>query len=100
MGPWIFPASEIGNVDLALQTRLNGEVVQSARVSQMIFGIAELIAYCSSFTPLRPGDLIATGRPGGVGSRRNPPLWMKPGDTIEVEVERVGVLSNPVEAET
>ena len=99
MGPWIIPAAELGTDDPALVTRLNGEIVQSAHASQMIFGIAETIAYCSRWTVLRPGDVIATGTPGGVGSRREPPLWMKPGDRIEVEVEGVGTLSNPVAAE-
>lgn len=96
MGPWIVPASELGVADPALQTRLNGQTVQSAHASQMIFGIREIIAYCSRWTPLRPGDVIATGTPGGVGSRREPPLWMKAGDRIEVEVEGVGILGNGV----
>ena len=97
MGPWIVTADEVGDHDLALQTRLNGAVVQKARASDMIFGIAETIAYCSRFTRLMPGDVIATGTPGGVGSRRTPPLWMKPGDVIEVEVDRVGLLTHEVE---
>ncbi|WP_174279944.1 fumarylacetoacetate hydrolase family protein [Sphingomonas bacterium] len=96
MGPWIVPASEWQVADASLATRLNGETVQSARASQMIFGIAECISYCSRWLALRPGDVIATGTPGGVGSRRTPPLWMKPGDRLDVEVEGVGVLSNPV----
>ena len=96
MGPWIVPAGALGVEDPALITRLNGQIVQSAHASQMIFGIREVIAYCSRWTPLRPGDVIATGTPGGVGSRRTPPLWMKQGDRIEVEVEGVGVLGNSV----
>lgn len=96
MGPWIVPAARLGVDDPAVQTRLNGRIVQSAHASQMIFGIREIIAYCSRWTPLRPGDVIATGTPGGVGSRRAPPLWMKVGDRIEVEVDGVGVLSNGV----
>ena len=96
MGPWIVPAAELSVTDPALQTRLNGQTVQSAHASQMIFDIPAIIAYCSRWTPLRPGDVIATGTPGGVGSRREPPLWMKAGDRIEVEVEGVGILSNPV----
>ena len=99
MGPWIVTADEIGETDLALQTRLNGNVVQSAHLSDLIFNIPQLIAYCSLWTVLRPGDVIATGTPGGVGSRRTPPLWMKPGDTIEVEAEKLGRLRNPVIAE-
>lgn len=96
MGPWIVPADEFGPKDPALATRLNGEIVQSSRASMMIFDISRCIAYVSQIMPLRPGDVIATGTPGGVGSRRTPPLWMKPGDTIEVEVEGVGTLCNAV----
>lgn len=96
MGPWIVTADEFGANDPLLQTRLNGAQVQSARASQMIFDIPFVISYISRWMTLRPGDVIATGTPGGVGSRREPPLWMKPGDRIEVEVEGIGVLSNPV----
>ena len=101
MGPWIVTADEfdrIGNGarDPLLQTRLNGATVQSAHASQMIFDIPFVISYISRWTELRPGDVIATGTPGGVGSRREPPLWMKAGDRVEVEVEGVGVLGNPV----
>ena len=100
MGPWIVSADEFGGdrfgVDPLLRTRLNGVEMQSARASQMIFSIPFAIAYISRWMVLRPGDVIATGTPGGVGSRRVPPLWMKAGDRIEVEVEGVGVLSNPV----
>jgi 2-keto-4-pentenoate hydratase/2-oxohepta-3-ene-1,7-dioic acid hydratase in catechol pathway len=99
MGPWIVTADEIGATDLKLETRLNGQTVQSAHLGDLIFGIAEIIAYCSRWTALKPGDVIATGTPGGVGSRRTPPLWMKPGDEIEVEVEKLGCLRNPVIAE-
>lgn len=96
LGPWIVPAQALGVADPTLVTRLNDQVVQSSRASLMIFGIAEIIAYCSRWTLLRPGDVIATGTPGGVGSRRTPPLWMRAGDRIEVEVEGVGRLSNHV----
>ena len=96
MGPWIVTANEFKSVDPLLQTRLNGATVQSAHASQMIFDIPFVIAYISRWTELRPGDVIATGTPGGVGSRREPPLWMKAGDRVEVEVEGVGVLGNPV----
>lgn len=99
MGPWIVPAARFGAADPSLETTLNGDRVQFAHASQMIFGIREVIAYCSRWTVLRPGDVIATGTPGGVGSRREPPLWMKPGDRIAVAVEGVGILSNPVVAE-
>lgn len=99
MGPWIVTADEVGRDDIALRTLLNGEVVQSSRASLMIFGIREIIAYCSRMTWLQPGDVIATGTPGGVGSRRVPPLWLKRGDVVTVEVEKVGQLVNPVEDE-
>ena len=96
MGPWIVTADEFGAGDPLLRTRLNGEEVQSAHASQMIFDIPFVISYISRWMTLRPGDVIATGTPGGVGSRRVPPLWMKAGDRIEVEVEGIGILSNPV----
>lgn len=99
MGPWIVTTDTVGDADLRLQTLLNGEPVQAARASQMIFDIPAIIAYCSRWTVLKPGDVIATGTPGGVGSRRTPPLWMKPGDVIEVQIEQVGDLRNPVESE-
>ncbi|MGE4431986.1 MAG: fumarylacetoacetate hydrolase family protein [Sphingobium sp.] len=95
MGPWIVPAAMMAD-NPALQTRLNGEVMQSARAEQLIFDIPHIVEYCSRFTPLRPGDVIATGTPGGVGSRREPPLWMKPGDRIEVDIEGIGTLTNIV----
>jgi 2-keto-4-pentenoate hydratase/2-oxohepta-3-ene-1,7-dioic acid hydratase in catechol pathway len=96
-GPWMVTPDEVGELaPLRLQTRLNGEVVQDATISQMIFGIAQQIEYCSTFTRLEPGDVIVTGTPGGVGSRRTPPLWLKPGDVVEVEIDRVGLLRNGV----
>ena len=100
MGPWIVTADEVGDTDLKVETRLNGETMQSAHLSDLIFGIPELISYCSRYTYLKPGDVIATGTPGGVGSRRAPPLWMKPGDEITVEVEKLGILTNPIAQET
>lgn len=100
-GPWMMTPDELGPLpDLRLQTRVNGQVVQDARLGQMIFDIPTQIAYCSSFTRLEPGDVIATGTPGGVGSRRNPPLWLKPGDVIEVEIDRLGTLRNGVADES
>ncbi|SFJ28493.1 fumarylacetoacetate hydrolase family protein [Bradyrhizobium sp. cf659] len=96
-GPWMMTPDELGELaELKLTTRLNAEVVQEARIKQMIFDIPRQIEYCSTFTRLEPGDVIVSGTPGGVGSRRNPPLWMKPGDVVEVEVERLGVLRNPI----
>jgi len=96
-GPWMVTPDEAGDLaPLRLQTRLNGEVVQDATIGQMIFDIPRQIEYCSSFTRLEPGDVIVTGTPGGVGSRRTPPLWLKPGDVVEVEIDRIGLLRNGV----
>jgi 2-keto-4-pentenoate hydratase/2-oxohepta-3-ene-1,7-dioic acid hydratase in catechol pathway len=96
-GPWMVTRDEIDDLGpLRLQTRLNGEVVQDTTIDQMIFDIPRQIEYCSTFTRLEPGDVIATGTPGGVGSRRTPPLWMKPGDIVEVEIERIGLLRNGI----
>jgi 2-keto-4-pentenoate hydratase/2-oxohepta-3-ene-1,7-dioic acid hydratase in catechol pathway len=96
-GPWMVTADEL--TELAsrhISTRLNGETVQQARLGDMIFDIATLIEYCSSFNPVAPGDVIVTGTPGGVGVKRTPPLWMKPGDVVEVEIEGIGVLRNGI----
>jgi 2-keto-4-pentenoate hydratase/2-oxohepta-3-ene-1,7-dioic acid hydratase in catechol pathway len=79
-----------------IMTRLNGQIVQQATLGQMIFDIPTLIEYCSTFNPLEPGDVIVTGTPGGVGVKRVPPLWMKPGDDVEVEIEGIGVLRNGI----
>jgi 2-keto-4-pentenoate hydratase/2-oxohepta-3-ene-1,7-dioic acid hydratase in catechol pathway len=96
-GPWMVTPDEAGDLaPLRLQTRLNGQVVQDATISQMIFDIPRQIEYCSAFTRLEPGDVIVTGTPGGVGSRRTPPLWMKPGDVVEVEIDRIGLLRNGI----
>lgn len=99
MGPWVVTPDEVGSRDLAVASYVDGEQRQSSRASRMIFSIAQLIAYCSTLTWLRPGDVIATGTPGGVGSRMTPPNWLKPGQLIEVEVEGVGRLGNRVEDE-
>lgn len=96
-GPWMMTPDELGPLpDLRLQTRLNGAVVQEATFSQMIFDIARQIEYCSSFMRLEAGDVIISGTPGGVGAKRNPPLWMKPGDVVEVEIDGLGTLRNPI----
>lgn len=96
-GPWLVTADEIpfGSL-MTLVTRLNGQEVQRATTEMMIYSIARQIAYVSTVAPLEPGDVIVTGTPGGVGAKRTPPLWMKAGDVVEVEVDRVGVLRNPV----
>lgn len=99
-GPALVTPDEAGPLDdLVLRTRFNGTVVQEARLGQMITPIADLIAYISTFTPLAPGDVIVTGTPGGVGVKRSPRLYMKPGDIVEVEIDRIGLLRNPVVAE-
>lgn len=100
-GPWMMTPDELGELaELKLQTRLNGQVMQEALIKQMIFDIPRQIEYCSTFTRLEPGDVIVSGTPGGVGARREPPLWMKPGDVVEIEVERLGVLKNTIVDET
>ena len=100
-GPWLVTADEIepGRV-LTVQTRLNGEVVQSSDTSHLIFSIPTLISYVSTIFTLTPGDVIVTGTPAGVGWSKNPPQFMKPGDTVEVEIEGIGVLTNPVVAQS
>ncbi len=96
-GPFLVTPDEVGDIaPLRLQTRVNGEVVQDALIEQMIFDVPTQIAYCSTFTRLEPGDVIVTGTPGGVGAKRTPPLWLKPGDTVEVEIDKVGLLRNGV----
>jgi len=96
-GPQLVTPDEVGDYTaLTITGRLNGEVMQDAKLSDLIFPIARLISYCSSFTPLRPGDVILTGTPGGVGDRRDPPIFMKPGDTFEVDIPGVGLLVNVV----
>jgi 2-keto-4-pentenoate hydratase/2-oxohepta-3-ene-1,7-dioic acid hydratase in catechol pathway len=96
-GPWMVTADEIPfGTKMSLVTRLNGQEMQRATTDMMIHGIARQVAYVSTIAPLRPGDVIVTGTPGGVGARRKPPVWMKPGDIVEIEVDRIGVLRNPV----
>lgn len=99
-GPAMIPAGEVADLgSQRVQTRLNGQLVQDQPVSDMIWDIPTVIAYCSTFTELAPGDVIATGTPGGVGDKRQPPLYMKAGDTVEVSVGTIGTLTNPVRDE-
>ncbi len=98
-GPWMMTPDEVGDIDqMEITTRLNGEVMQNAKAELLIFGFAELIEYISTFTTLLPSDVIVSGTPspGGVGAARNPPLFMQPGDRIEVEVKPIGTLANVV----
>lgn len=97
-GPHFVTADELppGCEGLKLVTRLNGQVVQEASISDMVFSVAQLVSILSTFMTLQPGDVIVTGTPSGVGLARKPPLWMRDGDTVEVEVEQIGILSNPV----
>lgn len=99
-GPWLVTPDDIADLDSAtLTTRLNGVVVQQAAIAQQIFSIPVVIAYLSTFTALAPGDVILTGTPGGVGAKRQPPLWMKAGDIVEVAIDDIGVLRNPITVE-
>lgn len=99
-GPWMVTADEIApGRALKLTTRLNGETVQDSHTGHMIFDIPKLIAYASTIFTLVPGDVIATGTPAGVGWSRKPQRFMKPGDVVEVEIEAIGTLRNPVVAQ-
>jgi len=96
-GPWMVTADEIPpGTTMTLSCRLNGERMQHASTEQMIFKIPKIIEYVSTWTTLVPGDVLVTGTPGGVGARRNPPIWMKPGDKVEIEIDKVGVLENSI----
>jgi 2-keto-4-pentenoate hydratase/2-oxohepta-3-ene-1,7-dioic acid hydratase in catechol pathway len=99
-GPWLVTADEIkpGQV-MRLQTLLNGRVLQDTTTDKMIHGIPRLISYISTFTPLEPGDVIVTGTPGGVGNKRDPQIFMKPGDICEIVVDALGTLRNGVRDE-
>ncbi|MGB1091189.1 MAG: fumarylacetoacetate hydrolase family protein [Oceanobacter sp.] len=97
-GPWMVTSDEIEpNKVMQVTTRLNGEILQQATTDMMIHSIARQVAYTSTVAPLSPGDVIVTGTPGGVGARRDPQVWMKPGDVVEIEIEGVGTLTNRIE---
>jgi len=100
IGP-MAPAANIPDpTQLQLVTRVNGEVMQQGCVADLVFDIPALIEYCSTFTELLPGDIIATGTPGGVGAARKPPVWLRDGDLVEVEISGLGVLRNAVRDES
>jgi 2-keto-4-pentenoate hydratase/2-oxohepta-3-ene-1,7-dioic acid hydratase in catechol pathway len=99
-GPWLTTSDEIApNELMTLTTRLNGKVMQHATTAMMLHSIPRQIAYASTVSPLRAGDVIVTGTPGGVGARREPPVWMKAGDVIEIEIDKIGILRNRIAAE-
>jgi 2-keto-4-pentenoate hydratase/2-oxohepta-3-ene-1,7-dioic acid hydratase in catechol pathway len=96
-GPWLVTADEITpDQKMTLVTRLNGAEMQRASTDQMIHSIPRQIAHISAFIPLEPGDVIVTGTPGGIGNKRTPPVFMKPGDVVEVEVDAIGILRNGI----
>ncbi|WP_205953773.1 fumarylacetoacetate hydrolase family protein [Pantoea stewartii] len=96
-GPWMTTADEIPDPQqLSIKTRLNGREVQNDTTASMVHPVASIIEYISAFSPLSPGDVIITGSPGGVGKKRTPPLFMFRGDVVEVEIEKIGCLRNPV----
>lgn len=100
LGPWLIPVEEVGDfADLCLTTTVNGEVRQHDTVAAMAYPIDYQIHYLSTFTELRPGDVIFTGTPTGAGARFDPPVWLKPGDVVEVTVPGIGTLRNPIETE-
>jgi 2-keto-4-pentenoate hydratase/2-oxohepta-3-ene-1,7-dioic acid hydratase in catechol pathway len=97
LGPWIVTADEIPDpTRLTLVTRLNGKEMQRSGTDMLIHDIPAIIEFCSMFTPLSPGDIIATGTPDGIGAKQNPPVWMKAGDTLEVEISGIGTLRNKI----
>ena len=100
-GPWLVTADEVGDpMNLNIEMRLNGEVMQKSNTAKMIHSIQATIEYITEWMPLQPGDLIATGTMGGVGFARTPPIFMKPGDTAEIEIEKIGILRNSIEDES
>lgn len=101
LGPTLVTADQLkpGAVDLRIQCRLNGQTMQDANTTDMIWGVAETIALLTECLTLEPGDVIAMGTPAGVGQARTPPVWMKHGDVVEIDIQGIGVLTNPIQNE-
>lgn len=96
LGPALVTLDELPGLDLAIETRINGEVLQASNTKEMVFSIARLVAHLSQGVTLDAGDVVLTGTPGGVGFARKPPRWLQDGDVVEIEIEGVGTLRNPV----
>lgn len=97
VGPWLVTSDEIKDPSkLKLTTKLNGKLLQNGNTSNLIFNVPQIVSYISQFATLEPGDLIPTGTPAGVGFSRKPPIFMKPGDTVELEIQKIGVLRNTI----
>ncbi len=100
IGPWLVPFTNPAQLDdIALQTRVNAEVRQKDRTGRMIFSFRKIVAYISTFTTLVPGDVVLCGTPTGAGARFDPPIWLKPGDVVEVEADGLGILRNTIQDE-
>jgi 2-keto-4-pentenoate hydratase/2-oxohepta-3-ene-1,7-dioic acid hydratase in catechol pathway len=98
MGGFVTTWDEIPDAqDISIRLRLNGAVMQDSNTCQMIFGVAELVEFLSRYITLEPGDVVATGTPPGIGFARKPPVYLKDGDVVEIEIEGLGTLSNPVQ---
>jgi len=101
VGPRLVPAAEVPDPQrLGIRCRVNGELLQDSSTAQMVFSVAEIVAFVSTWLTLEPGDLIATGTPAGVGFTREPPVYLRPGDEVTVEIDGLGALVNPVAAAT
>lgn len=99
IGPWVVTADEIPNPQsLGIRCIVNGEKLQDSSTAQMVYGVAELVSFISQGITLEPGDIISTGTPPGVGFARTPPVWLRPGDTVTIEIDGIGALTNPVQA--
>lgn len=97
LGPWMVTTDDIPDpTKLVLKTRLNGQEMQKSGTDMLIHDIPAIVSFCSKFTPLSPGDIIATGTPEGIGGKRTPPVWMKAGDVLEVEISGIGTLRNRI----